>query len=75
MAALPRSTKRRDYIKKLRALGFDGPHSGTGDHPEFMRHGKHKIKIPNPHAGDIDVSLLSRILRENGIKKDEWTKA
>ncbi len=75
MAALPRSTKRRDYIKKLRALGFDGPHSGTGDHPEFMQRDKHKIKIPNPHAGDIDVSLLGRILRENGIEKDEWINA
>ena len=34
-----------------------------------------RSKIPNPHAGDIDVSLLGRILRENGIEKDEWINA
>lgn len=38
--------------------------------------GELKIRVPNPHqGGDISDSLLSEILRQAGISKDEWRKA
>jgi hypothetical protein len=35
-----RPLKRRDFIRKLRALGFDGPYSGTRH--QFMVLGQHR---------------------------------
>jgi predicted RNA binding protein YcfA (HicA-like mRNA interferase family) len=51
-------------------LGFEGPYSG-GRHL-FMKKGKLKIHIPNPHKKDISSGLLSEILRQAGIPKSEW---
>jgi len=64
--------KRDDLIRYLRQLGFDGPYSG-GKH-QFMKRGDFALRVPNPHGIDIDVSLLSRLLREAGIDRDEWEK-
>lgn len=33
------------------------------------------LTIPNKHAGDIGVDLLKRILKQGGIKADEWERA
>ena len=73
MANLPRQTKRRELVKRLRQLGFSGPHSGVGDHPEFMSRGTDVLKLPNTHAGDIRVRLLKKLLTEAGISNNEWT--
>jgi len=62
----------RDLIKKFRKLGFDGPYSG-GRHL-FMSKGDLKIRIPNPHKGDISKHLLAEILRQAGISRDKWHK-
>jgi hypothetical protein len=32
------------------------------------------VRIPNPHRGDIGVVLLTRILRQAGITRDEWER-
>jgi hypothetical protein len=40
-----------------------------------MQRGSLKQRIPNPHEGDIDVSLLSEILRQAGISHDDWINA
>lgn len=64
---------RRELIRKFRTLGYSGPFSG-GKH-QFMIKGKQKIRIPNPHKGEIDVSLLKEILRQAGINDEEWEKA
>jgi predicted RNA binding protein YcfA (HicA-like mRNA interferase family) len=40
-----------------------------------MIKGSQKIRIPNPHAGDIHISLLKEILRQAGISKEDWEKA
>lgn len=61
---------RKELIRKFRALGFSGPFSG-GRH-QFMIKASHKIRIPNPHYTDIDVSLLKEILRQAGISSTEW---
>jgi len=64
--------KRKDLIYFLRQAGFSGPYSG-GKH-EFMLKGHWRVRIPNPHRGDIGKNLLFRILREAGIDKEEWEK-
>ncbi|MFB2923698.1 MULTISPECIES: type II toxin-antitoxin system HicA family toxin [Aerosakkonema] len=61
---------RRDLIAALRAAGFEGPFSG-GKHQFMVRDGL-RIRIPNPHQGDIRESLLGRILKQAGISQDEW---
>lgn len=64
------SIKRKDLIKNFRKLGFDGPFSG-GNH-DYLKKDNLKIRIPNPHQGDISKGLLLRILKQAGIEKDTW---
>jgi predicted RNA binding protein YcfA (HicA-like mRNA interferase family) len=64
------SISRRDLIQRLRILGFDGPFSG-GKH-QFMRKGRIKLRIPNPHQSDISTALVQELLRQAGIHRDEW---
>src|SRR5258706_1970999 len=40
-----RPLKRRDFTRKLRAIGFDGPYSGTRH--QFMISGQHRQTIPH----------------------------
>jgi len=61
---------RKDLIRCLRAMGFDGPYSG-GKH-SFMIKGDVTLTLPNPHRGDISRELLARILRQAGISRKEW---
>ncbi len=60
-------------MQKFRHLGFDGPYSG-GRHL-FMVKGGMKIRIPNPHRGDISKDLLVEILRQAGLSNDIWEDA
>lgn len=64
--------KRKDLIRHLKQIGFEGPYSG-GRH-QFIIRGNITIRVPNPHQGDVGVELLARILRQAGIAKDEWEK-
>ncbi|MDD1414532.1 type II toxin-antitoxin system HicA family toxin [Dolichospermum sp. ST_con] len=59
-----------NLVKSLRELGFEGPFAG-GRHPQ-MRRGDITVIIPNPHEGDISVGLLSRLLRQAGVSREEW---
>lgn len=59
-----------NLVKRLRELGFEGPYAG-GRHPQ-MRRGDLTVIIPNPHEGDISVGLLSRLLRQAGVSREEW---
>ncbi|MEA5616466.1 type II toxin-antitoxin system HicA family toxin [Cronbergia sp. UHCC 0137] len=61
---------RRDLIRYFKYLGFEGPYSG-GKH-QYMVKGEFKLTIPNPHQGDISSSLLSKILRQASISKEDW---
>lgn len=63
---------QRDLIGYLRRLGFSGPRPG-GKHP-IMQRGDITVRIPNPHRGDIDKGLLSRILRQAQVTRDEWER-
>ena len=40
-----------------------------------MIKGSQKIRIPNPHTGDIDISLMKEILRQAGISGQDWEKS
>jgi hypothetical protein len=61
-----------DFVMRLRKIGFDGPFQG-GKHP-YMIKGNLVLTIPNPHHRDIGIDLLSRILRQGCIKKEDWLK-
>jgi hypothetical protein len=37
-----------------------------------MRRGDVTLIIPNFHEGDIGVGLLSRLLRQAGVSREEW---
>ena len=63
---------RRDLVRYLRQLGFEGPYSG-GKH-QFMIKGDITLWLPNPHQSDIGRELLTRVLRQAGISRDEWEK-
>lgn len=65
-------TKHRDLIDGLRALGFDGPYSGGNHHHQYMTRGAHKVRIPNPHQGDISLPLMRRILDQANVTVQEW---
>lgn len=63
---------RRDLVRGLKRLGFDGPITGTGKHPEFMIRGNTQLNLPNPHRGDIGINLLARLLDQAGVTREEW---
>ena len=66
-------TSRRDLVRALREMGFQGPFSG-GRH-QFMTRGDVVVTVPNPHRGDIGIGLLSRVLRQAGVSRVQWERA
>jgi predicted RNA binding protein YcfA (HicA-like mRNA interferase family) len=63
---------RRDLIRNLRRLGFNGPMPG-GRH-EFMVRGERRVILPNPHRSDLSAGLLAPALRDGGVSRDEWER-
>ena len=62
---------RKELIRRLDRLDFEGPYPG-GSHEYMARRGVY-VRIPNPHHGEeISVRLLSRILRDAKISREEW---
>jgi len=59
-----------ELVKRLKTFGFEGPYSG-GKHL-YMVKGNLRLTIPNPHKQNIGVDLLTRILRQAGITREEW---
>ena len=52
--------KRREFIRRLRALGFDGPFSGARH--QFMVFEQHRLAIPT--VSEYSVSQLRMMIRE-----------
>ncbi|MXX14574.1 MAG: type II toxin-antitoxin system HicA family toxin [Gemmatimonadetes bacterium] len=52
--------KRRDFIRRLRKLGFDGPYSGTRH--QFMIYQNHRLSIPS--NSEYSVPQLRFMIRE-----------
>ena len=68
--------KRREFLRRLRALGFDGPFSGARH--QFLVYEQHRLAIPsNP---EYSVSQLRIMLREveeilgREITVEEWNR-
>jgi hypothetical protein len=55
-----RPLKRRDFIRKLRALGFDGPYSGTRH--QFLIWKQHRQTIPT--NAEYSVPQIRLLLRQ-----------
>ncbi len=68
--------KRRDFIRRLRAIGFDGPFSGTRH--QFMVYEQHRLAIPS--NAEYSVPQLRMMIREveeiigRKITTDEWNR-
>lgn len=66
--------KRRDFIRRLRKLGFDGPYSGTRH--QFLVYGKYRLAIPS--NDEYSIQQLRMMLREvkeiigREIETEEW---
>lgn len=63
--------KRRSFIKKLKAFGFDGPFAG-GKHEFMRREDGLRVTIPNPHQKDITGILQKIILDQARIRVEDW---
>ena len=68
--------KRRDFIRRLRKLGFDGPYSGTRH--QFMLYEQHRLAIPsNAEYSVPQLRMMTREIEEiigRKITVDEWNK-
>ena len=62
--------RRRDLIRYLQQLSFEGPYSG-GKH-QFMVKDTITVRVPNPHQGDIGQEFLARILLQAKITREQW---
>jgi predicted RNA binding protein YcfA (HicA-like mRNA interferase family) len=68
--------KRREFIRRLRTLGFDGPFSGTRH--QFLVYQENRLTIPSNE--EYSVPQLRLMLREAGailkreIAIDEWNR-
>lgn len=62
--------KWQEMVRRMKEAGFGGPRRG-GKHP-FMVKGELKVRIPNPHGGEISIGLISEILKQAGIDKKKW---
>jgi hypothetical protein len=66
--------KRRDFIKRIRKLGFEGPYSGTRH--QFMIYKNQRLAIPS--NTEYSIPQLRMMLNEvkviigREISVDEW---
>lgn len=58
------------WSRDFGATFFDGPYPG-GKHL-FIIKGELRLTIPNPHRHAIAPPLLARLLRQAGIKREDW---
>ena len=69
--------KRREFIRRLRKLGFEGLYSGTRH--QFMIYQQHRLAIPS--NAEYSVPQLRFMIREieeiigREVTADEWQKS
>ena len=62
---------RRELIRRLGKLGFDGPYPGSRH--DVMARGDISIITPNSHKGeDIGPNLITKTLLQAGISRQDW---
>jgi hypothetical protein len=68
--------KRRDFIDRLRKLGFKGPYTGTRH--QFMVYGKHRLSIPsNPEYSVPQLRMMIEEIEKiinREISLQEWDR-
>ena len=68
--------KRRNFVKRLRVLGFEGPYAGSRH--LFMLFERHRLAIPS--NAEYSVPQLRMMIKEvdsilgRRITVDEWNK-
>ncbi len=68
--------KRREFIRKLRKLGFEGPYSGTRH--QFIVFEKHRLAIPS--NAEYSLPQLRMMIKEveeilnHKINVNDWYK-
>jgi len=67
---MPKPIKHRELVRRFRQLGWEGPWQ-RGKHPFLHKDGR-RLTIPNPHEGDVDWSLMKRILAQAGVSRSDW---
>jgi len=40
-----------------------------------MLRGDTRLTLPNPHRSEIGVALLSRLLAQAGVSREEWERS
>jgi hypothetical protein len=69
--------KRREFIRRLRSMGFDGPFSGSRH--QFLVYAENRLTIPSNE--EFSVPQLRMMLREAGeilgrdITQQEWDRS
>lgn len=66
--------KRKDFIKKLHSIGFEGPYSGAKH--QFMITSNHRLSIPSNNEYSVPqlkymLKEVARIIGRN-FSADEW---
>ena len=66
--------KRKDFIKKLRVIGFEGPYSGAKH--QFMINNNHRLAIPSNNEYSVPqlkymLKEVARIIGRN-LSAGEW---
>lgn len=71
-----RPCKRRDFIRGLRGLGFEGPYSGTRH--QFMVFENHRLSLPSNREYSVPQlrMLLNEVeaILERSVTADEWDR-
>ncbi|WP_218963824.1 hypothetical protein [Nostoc linckia] len=66
--------KRRDFVNKLRQLGFEGAFAGTRH--QFMVYGKHRLTIPSNDEYSVPQLRMMigeiEVILEREITLQEW---
>ena len=66
--------KRREFVRRLRGLGFHGPFTGTRH--EFLVFGQHRQTVPsNSEYSTPQLKMLLRqveVILGKKISSDEW---
>lgn len=74
--SLWRPCKRRDFVRRLRQLGFEGPYAGTRH--QFLVFEHHRLAIPS--NAEYSVPQLRMMMREvetilgRTLSADEWNR-
>ena len=68
---MPKPIKHREFIRRMCAAGFVGPEPG-GSHPQMRKDALTLHDSQSASIGDLDWSLVKRIIAQAGISPELW---